>query len=107
LLAQHRRKQMQRLDELMVALDGDRLRVGQRFLEFGGEFVESHGASNFWVSREKSWKTGVVGYVRLRGAISSAPGRPGFDAAQARDAMPDAAGSAAQSVLRCRSTNSS
>ena len=32
-----------RLDELVVAPDRDALGIGQRFLELGGEFVDSHG----------------------------------------------------------------
>ena len=34
---------VQRLDELVVAADGERLGVGQRLLEFAGQFVHAHG----------------------------------------------------------------
>ena len=39
-------QQMLRLDELVVAADCQTLRIGQRLLELGGEFVETHGISS-------------------------------------------------------------
>jgi len=42
-LLQHGRQQVLRLDVGVVVPQGQRLRVGQGFLELGGEFVESHG----------------------------------------------------------------
>ena len=42
LLIQERRHDVQRLDELVIAPDGETLRVGERVLEHGGEFVEPH-----------------------------------------------------------------
>jgi hypothetical protein len=30
------------LDVSMIAAESERLRLGERFLEFGGKFVESH-----------------------------------------------------------------
>ena len=42
LLAQHGRQQVHGFDVGVVVAQGQRLRVGQGFLELGGEFVESH-----------------------------------------------------------------
>ncbi len=44
LLVQQRRHQVHRLDELVTASDGERLRVGERHLELGGQFVHAHRA---------------------------------------------------------------
>jgi hypothetical protein len=41
-LTQHCEQNMHRLDVLIVVADGDRLRVGECFLEFRRQFVESH-----------------------------------------------------------------
>jgi hypothetical protein len=43
LLIEEREKQMLRLDVRIVVPYGDALGVGERLLEFGGEFVETHG----------------------------------------------------------------
>jgi hypothetical protein len=32
-----------RLDELVILADGQRLRIGKRYLELAGQFVHSHG----------------------------------------------------------------
>ena len=42
-LVQQRREQVLRLDVLVVVAERQALRVGQRLLEFGGQFVETHG----------------------------------------------------------------
>jgi hypothetical protein len=42
LLRDERRKQVHRFDVLVITPDRQALRVGKRFLEFGGEFVDSH-----------------------------------------------------------------
>jgi hypothetical protein len=41
-LSQHRQQHVSRINVLIIVTNGNRLRVGQRFLKFGGEFVESH-----------------------------------------------------------------
>ena len=42
-LAQHGDQQVDRLDVGVVVAQGERLGVGEGFLEFGGEFVLAHG----------------------------------------------------------------
>ena len=42
LLRNQRREHMHGLEILVAPADGDALRVGQGFLKFGGEFVDSH-----------------------------------------------------------------
>ena len=44
-LAQQRQQQVNRFDVGVVVAQGQALGLGQGFLEFGGEFVESHGAT--------------------------------------------------------------
>ena len=47
-LGDERRQDVNRFDVLIVVTDGQTLRVGQCFLEFSGEFVDSHQeTSNF------------------------------------------------------------
>jgi hypothetical protein len=47
-LGDERRKDVNRFDVLIVMADGQTLGIRQRFLEFSGEFVDSHQAtSNF------------------------------------------------------------
>ena len=41
-LLEHRRQHVHGLDELMIAADGERLRIGQRLLELGRQFVHAH-----------------------------------------------------------------
>ena len=45
ILIQQRRQHVHRLDELVIAPDGQALRLGQRHLEFGGEFVHAHASA--------------------------------------------------------------
>lgn len=48
LLRDERRQNVNRFDVLIVVADGQALRIRQRFLEFSGEFVDSHQeTSNF------------------------------------------------------------
>jgi hypothetical protein len=42
LLREQRRQQMNRFDVLVVVPDSQALGVGERFLKFGSEFVDSH-----------------------------------------------------------------
>jgi hypothetical protein len=43
LLVEQRGEQVHRFDDVVVAADGERLRVGERLLEARGEFVHPHG----------------------------------------------------------------
>jgi hypothetical protein len=42
-----------RLDKLVVLANGQRLRIGERHLEFAGQFVYSHGFSP-WAAGPKN-----------------------------------------------------
>ena len=42
LLLEQRRHHVHGLDELMIAADGERLRIGQRLLELGRQLVHAH-----------------------------------------------------------------
>jgi hypothetical protein len=44
-LAQHGHQQVQRVDGGLISTERQGLRVGQGFLEFGRQFVNSHGLS--------------------------------------------------------------
>ncbi len=61
LLIEQRDHDVLRLDELVIAADGERLRVGQGLLEFTGQFVHTHERTPFdldvgvaWVERSET-----------------------------------------------------
>ena len=77
LLVQQGRHHVQRLDVLVVAADRERLGIGQRLLEFAGQFVHAHGGN---VGDKPRNSTGQLGAGREKpGKVSAAAirGPPG------------------------------
>src|SRR5205085_2965650 len=58
LLVEQRQQQVRGFDEVVVAADGERLRVAERLLEPGGELVHSHGGKDVAAGADFNRATG-------------------------------------------------
>src|SRR5205823_3995192 len=83
---EHRQQDMRGLDELMIAAERERLRVGQRLLKAAGQFVHAHESSTLgcdtWVGQRvcgdkplsvQGAAVPKIAYAEARGLARKAP----------------------------------